>query len=68
MRGKAVTKRWEQCEWCEEIATWKIVADDNPEYRRFSCEEHYGKTQKLVSMDGHSATFTIVFQSNGYEL
>lgn len=55
----------EECEWCSAVARWKIVASE--EYRRFSCDEHLGKTKRTVFLDGHNVA-TTVFNSGGFEV
>ena len=46
-----------KCEWCAQIAKWKLVC--GPEYRRFACDEHLGKTQRLVNLDGYKYITTV---------
>jgi hypothetical protein len=58
-------KRWQQCEWCELSANWKLVA--GPDYERFACASsgHFSKIQRQAELDGRDEA-TYVYRSDGF--
>lgn len=55
MSGKTKTYESDRCEWCDKRATHRIRVPSHSEggspYTRYACDEHEGKTQRLVSLD-----------------
>jgi hypothetical protein len=67
LKRKPIQKSWHKCEWCEGRSVNRISCEG--EYSRYSCNEHYEKTRRLVMLDGRDDTLcTMVYKSDGFEV